>query len=343
MKVTISEVAKCAGVAKSTVSNVINNKDCVSEETKQKVLQVCKELNFSQNFIATQLATMKTGVIGLFLQIEGRGYHSFFNDVIESVIVHCEKYNYRTMIFLSVSNDELSKLLKFGKAPIDAAIILNPMVNDYRIEEMQHDLIPYVLIGSSNNQSNTSNCVDVDNFKVVYDLTDKMLKNSDTKKILLLNSPSNMTISRDRESGFIRAYVNNRIDITNAMHYNKLNDDMDLERIKTILINNPDIRGIITESDQQAKDVYGILAELNRKVGKDISVVALGGNDVCDSLNPKLSHVLIDYKTIGYRACRKLIEILNGETPDYTVEYVDTELVLTDSYIGFESDCFEGA
>lgn len=335
MNVTINEVARRAGVAKSTVSNVLNNKSCVSEETKSKVLKICDELNFSKNVIATSLATQKTGVIGLFLQIEGRGYHSFFNDVIESVTVYCEKHDYRIMIFLSTTSTEIRKLLKYGKAPIDAAIILNPMVDDYRIDEMQHDLIPCVLIGSPNNSSGKINCVDVDNFKVVYDITDRMLKDSNTKKILLLNSPDNMTITRDRESGFLRAFVNNRADVSNAIRYNKQSGENDVEQIRNILMANQDIRGIITESDQQAQYIYDMLAELNIKVGKDVSVVALGGDEVCDALSPKLSHVMIDYKTLGLYASKKIIKILNGKTPDYAVEYLDTKLILTDSFIHF--------
>ena len=48
--VTISDIAEKAGVAKSTVSNALTGKKFVSEPLKQRILQICEEMNFSPNF-----------------------------------------------------------------------------------------------------------------------------------------------------------------------------------------------------------------------------------------------------------------------------------------------------
>ena len=57
--VTIKDVAKEAGVAISTVSNVINNVGNVSEETKKKVLAVVENMNYVPNFNARSLKANK--------------------------------------------------------------------------------------------------------------------------------------------------------------------------------------------------------------------------------------------------------------------------------------------
>ena len=57
--VTIKDVAREAGVAISTVSNVFNNGDIVSEETKQKVLEAVEKLHYIPNMNAKCVPKMK--------------------------------------------------------------------------------------------------------------------------------------------------------------------------------------------------------------------------------------------------------------------------------------------
>ena len=65
--VTIKDVAREAGVAISTVSNVFNNADIVSEETKQKVLDAVEKLHYIPNMNAKLLKSNRKNTIGLFL------------------------------------------------------------------------------------------------------------------------------------------------------------------------------------------------------------------------------------------------------------------------------------
>ena len=62
-----SEIAKLAGVSRSTVSRVINNYSNVPEETREKVLKVIKEYDYVPHASARMLAGSKNRVIGLFI------------------------------------------------------------------------------------------------------------------------------------------------------------------------------------------------------------------------------------------------------------------------------------
>ena len=62
---TISDIAKKAKVAKSTVSLVINNTGYVSEQTKEKVLAAIEELNYVPNSLARNLSLQKSGMVGV--------------------------------------------------------------------------------------------------------------------------------------------------------------------------------------------------------------------------------------------------------------------------------------
>src|SRR5699024_12842502 len=65
MKVTIYEVAKGAGVSTATVSKVINNTGNMREETRKKVWNVIKEMNYHPNLVASALTGKGTQTLGL--------------------------------------------------------------------------------------------------------------------------------------------------------------------------------------------------------------------------------------------------------------------------------------
>lgn len=68
---TIRDVAKKVGVSVATVSNVFNDINKVSETTRERVLEVARELDYHPNMVARSLSRQKSGMIGLLLPITG--------------------------------------------------------------------------------------------------------------------------------------------------------------------------------------------------------------------------------------------------------------------------------
>ena len=62
---TIKDIAKRAGVSTSTVSNILNNKVTVGEETYQAVMGAMKELNYRPNLMARSLKNNKVKLLGV--------------------------------------------------------------------------------------------------------------------------------------------------------------------------------------------------------------------------------------------------------------------------------------
>ena len=74
MKITINDVAREAGVSKSTVSRVLSNNARISEETKEKVNEVINRLGYKPNIIARNLAKNQTRTLGVILPIDASDY-----------------------------------------------------------------------------------------------------------------------------------------------------------------------------------------------------------------------------------------------------------------------------
>lgn len=116
--VTIKDVASLADVSISTVSRVLNDKDKVSEETREKVLRASKELNYQPNFLAKGLKSMQSNTIGVLIENITNPY---FAEVILGLQHEAIKNNYSVFFCDNEKDDE--KVI----ANIDS--LLNKMVD----------------------------------------------------------------------------------------------------------------------------------------------------------------------------------------------------------------------
>ena len=95
--VTIKDVAREAGVAISTVSNVFNNADIVSEDTKQKVLEAVEKLHYIPNMNAKLLKSNRKNTIGLFVtSLQG----DFYKVLTQAIHLQCKLNDYLLNTFL---------------------------------------------------------------------------------------------------------------------------------------------------------------------------------------------------------------------------------------------------
>ncbi|URQ61696.1 LacI family transcriptional regulator [Pantoea alhagi] len=92
--VTMLDVARCAGVSKSTVSRVLNGKNVVREEVKALVYKAIAETGYRPNLLAQQLATQKSSMIGLVITNEV--YNGpFFSTLVYNAAKFCEQHDHR--------------------------------------------------------------------------------------------------------------------------------------------------------------------------------------------------------------------------------------------------------
>src|SRR5690554_441249 len=93
--VTLKEIAQLCNVSITTVSNVLNDKPKVSEETRKKVLEVVKETGYQPNFFAQGMRKQKTRMIGII--VEDLDIFST-SPIVEAIMAYCDDNNYRTLL-----------------------------------------------------------------------------------------------------------------------------------------------------------------------------------------------------------------------------------------------------
>lgn len=310
--ITIKDIAEKAGVAKSTVSNVLTGKKYVSPEITEKILKICKENDYQQNFFASSLSNKaNTNIIGLFLEeSETKKFKVFYNALIESIITTASKSNINVLIYSGLNKDETATKLKAGRSPIDGAIILSPTIDDSRINAINQNLIPYVLIGHPNKNTNV-NYVDTDNVDLTKFIASQMLKQG-YKKICLINSKEKLVISKERNTGFIQAHEDvNSTDY--VIYHSHSSSSIDGYRYADVALENG-ADAFITASGTLASGVYEACYKHNKEIGTEVAIFSLGYSfNESLKFSPSLSYALQDYYQFGKIATNILLNSINGE------------------------------
>lgn len=129
----ISDIAKKAGVSKSTVSRVINHHPHVSDETRQKVMALITELDYTPSQVARDLSRGKTQKIGVVIP---HTRHPYFTHLINGLLDAAKTTDYQLVMMPSDYNEELelSYLKQLKTEAIDALVFTSRAISLDTIE-----------------------------------------------------------------------------------------------------------------------------------------------------------------------------------------------------------------
>lgn len=134
----ITEIAKTAGVSRSTVSRVLNNQPYVVAEKRAAVLRAMKQLDYRPNQNAVHLSRGKTNVIGVMVpQIN----HPFFSQLIEGIGIACAERNISMLIHQTFNDreQEQQSFTQLRHKQIDGLIIGSSVSPPEVLERVRRD------------------------------------------------------------------------------------------------------------------------------------------------------------------------------------------------------------
>lgn len=305
---TIKDVAALAGVAPSTVSNVFTKKKYVSPKVTRKVREACEQLNYTPSFLASGMRTQKTSLIGLMLSSAAGGFQEFYHYFIEGATIAAAECGYSVILYYEVTDKEkLQAIFASGRGPIEGAVLLTPRTGDFRFIEMETNNIPYVLVGREF-LGGGATFVDVCNDTITYEIVSRLIGEG-RRNFVFLNSAEELYISQDRLKGFNRALREAGIPVSRARVESVLAADAAAAAARLITEKTD---AVIVESDVCAAGVYEAMAERGLSHEK-IKVCALGGETVAHRLDPPVTTVHVDYRSLADTAVRLLVRRLRGE------------------------------
>ncbi|UNK71175.1 LacI family DNA-binding transcriptional regulator [Microbacterium sp. H1-D42] len=152
-RVTIADIAREAGVSPGAVSFALNGRPGVSEETRQRILEIADRHSWQPSSTARALVGAKAGVIGLAVNRPARtlGTEAFFTELIAGAqsSLATRRIGLQLVVVPTIE-DEISTYRRWSSAnQVDGVIMLDPRDDDPRLPVLRDVQLPAVVIGSA--------------------------------------------------------------------------------------------------------------------------------------------------------------------------------------------------
>lgn len=315
--ITVSDVAKMAGVSTSTVSRVISDNPRISHSTKEKVLKIMDELGYYPNANAQSLARNKTGTIGVIMPTtsEELFLNPFFPEALRGIVKGASNTGYDLLLSTNTEKDEEVKIIQnfIRGSKVDGLILMSSKIEDQCIEYLKSIDFPFSLIGSPYNFIDEINYVDNDNYIAAYELTSYLI-NIGRKRIAMIAGDKSLMVTKKRVEGYMRALVENHIEFEeNLLFTGSFDEETGYKYGKEIaeMKYRPD--ALIVTDDLVAFGAVRLFESLKVSIPDDIAVASFNNSILSRYSNIPLTSVDINSVELGRQAMNLLIESMESD------------------------------
>ncbi|MGD6831818.1 LacI family DNA-binding transcriptional regulator [Sutcliffiella halmapala] len=330
---TIKDIAKVAGVSVTTVSRALNGYSDVSNKTRQRIMDVAKELNYSPNTVARSLVMKKSKTIGLLVSnLNREGVKDNFTfEILCGINQASADSEYDLVLFSTTSTKQTEKTYTqlCRERRVDGVIIQGIRTDDPYLEEVVQSDIPCVLIDIPM-ESNTVGYVTTDNVagarNAVKHLIDKGHRN-----IGMINGHSQADVSIRRLQGYKQALQEHGLEIRKDWvrtgdYIESKAEEVTLELLKE----HTEITALFCASDLMALGAIKASKRLGKRVPEDLAVIGYDDILLASYASPTLSTMRQDKFRLGWEAALLLIGMLEGQTNQHA-KIIETELIIRES------------
>lgn len=336
-RVTVRDIAKVAGVSVASVSNVLNGVDKVSEETRERIIQVMLDLDYHPNLVARSLSKRKSDMIGLLLPITDEGPSStslllrdnpFYGELLSGVEAKASEYGYDVLIKGIRSGESCRDWIL--KRNLDGAIFLGNY-SEVLSEEMQGLGKRLVLVDCYDEGTQIHSTIGIDDESGGY-LAAKHLLENGHRKIALVASNVNLDGPiRRRYLGYKKAMEEFGITQTDDLI---LLDELSFDggyRIGKKLLKRNDITAVFAVGDVMAFGILKAMYEVGKQIPEDLSIVGFDNTKGCEYSKPALTSVDQPVYDRGRMAVEALVSAIREENPTLTHKTLPVSLKVRNS------------
>ncbi|MBA9028451.1 LacI family DNA-binding transcriptional regulator [Peribacillus huizhouensis] len=325
-KYTLRDIAQLANVSFKTVSRVINNETGVRKETKEKVLRVLKETNYTMNYYAKGLSQNKTFQILVVSDIDRDNYPvQRTSIIINNIIKEANNEKYKVVLVNNLDELESNYMGVLEKGYYDGMIVLNSPRNNALLEEVEKLGVPVIVSGKNDKFT----YVGTDHETGAYLAANYLFKSGMSDIHLLLDNP-NWPTHDEKIKGFHKAFLDNHIPFEPNRIITDLSNSTDVfQYVEKHFKNDTLPNGLIISSDFSALGAIKAINKYQIPCPDKVSVIGFGNMPICTEVFPELTSVEQDFERIGQILVQKLVKKLAGEqTTSYKIK---TELVVRKS------------
>ncbi|HEV7351033.1 LacI family DNA-binding transcriptional regulator [Telluribacter sp.] len=331
--VTIKEIARELNVSKSTVSRALRDSSEISEETKQRVLELARQLNYSPNPIALSLLNNRTHTLGIIVPDIA---NAFFSSAIAGVEDVAYSRGYHVMIYQSHESyeRELIDARHIATRRADGLIvsIASSSQRYDHFKELQEKDIPVVFFDRVSDEVITHKVI-VDDYKGAFEATEHLIKRG-CRRIAHIAGPSGLSISQNRFNGYRDALNQYGLPLREEwVVYSEYNQAEGTERAYQLMALRERPDAIFAASDRIALGVHWALRQLGYRMPEDVALMGFSDLAISALLDPPLSSVAQPSFEMGQQAAELVLELIESKnTPvSYETRVLKTKLSIRKS------------
>jgi len=325
-RVTMHDVAHTAGVSLMTVSRVVNNKDDVSQITRDRVMDVIEQLNYRPSSIARGLATQRTGTLGVVIPDIS---NPFFASIVRSA--EEEAYAKGYSVFLGNTNEdperELAVLQSLEDKHVDGLILCSSRLEDDTLFEiLEH--FPTTVLAFRERKDAKVGAFTVDDVFGGQVAIEHLLK-SGHRNIGLISGPPISLSSFGRLKGYQAALQ--AADIPFNDHWIRhCHPDVEggQETAFELLKNYREITALFCHNDLVAIGAIQACAELGLRIPNDIAIIGYDDIRLAALVSPPLTTLHVPRAEIGTKSMQMLLEQIEIETAAPKEVHLKPELIV---------------
>ncbi|WP_105566562.1 LacI family DNA-binding transcriptional regulator [Microbacterium halophytorum] len=328
--VTIGDVARTAGVSRSTASYALSGKRAISEDVRRRVEDAVRELGYSPNAGARALATSRTRTIGLLAQFYEDEFAPAMLQYILGVSDTARELGYD--ILLVTESDGRSALRRITSTRmVDGLVLLNVAENDERLAVLRAAAQPGALVGRP------ADCSGVDVFDLDFEEAGRLmvdhLHELGHRELLLVSQPEHVV---ERGGAYVWRLQNAAIERA-RMRGIRLHPTFvpahqpEVGRALAELLDaHPSATGLLVNNEAAAAALPTVLHERDLSAPTNLSVVGRYSDEFARTFSLPYSSIESAPDRLGSMAVRALVRRIEGQPghdEPHVVRYLSPELV----------------
>ncbi len=335
--VRMSDVAKAAGVSTMTVSRALRKDGPISEETRTRILDVVRKLNYVPDLTAGSLSSKKSGFVTVLLPSLNNLH---FAQTVQALTETLETVGLQILLgYTNYCSDKEEELIELMLRRRPEAIILSYDGHTERTEELlKKASIPVVQIWETPERP-IEHTVGFSNFDAARQMTCALIDRGYRKLAFLGEAHDAGTRGAARRAGFVAAMEEAGLSPHRLVRHKTppVSITTGAEAGRILMETYPDTDCVFCVSDPAAFGAMSAVLESGRKVPDDIAVAGFGNFEISQYSTPPLSTVAVDPWRLGSAAAQLILKVLDaaktGNAHALPPQHIETkvEMVMRES------------
>jgi LacI family transcriptional regulator len=307
--VSITDIAKQAGVSASTVSRVVNGKSYVNAEKKEQIQRIIKETGYVPNKAARNMVMQRSFTVGIVIP---DGFNNFQRQLFSVIERHLDSFGYHTLFFFVQMNSASEKkcLDRLKTENLDGVIMLQEIKSGEFYEYIEAAGIP--IISTLHNHNNIPT-VKMDDKQGAFDAVNHLV-GLGHRKINMISGVS-FSYGAHRLVGYYRALDEAGIqrDQKRVADVQQYNAEAGVYAMRELLLRSKDFSAVFASSDELALGAIRVLLDEGIRIPEDVSVIGFDDIDISSYLYPRLTTIRQPLVEIGEQVAMYLHRFISGQ------------------------------